>query len=351
MPLVLGGGTGYVTLGGTNGTMVLRPYGSDNLALGNNPSQRMFFTLTGTNGVISSTDASGVARTTTVYVPINEDQAGRGVTFDGLGTITLATNNTYSGTSWLNGGTLQANDAGGLTNTSVEVLGSATLKAGGPIKALAVRTGQVNVQATTGRDVTISAFTHNSNTVTRFSGPASPTLGNGITLPSGITNTNGILGGYATMNGSSWAYVNTNGMLDALSASAYVTSSVAGTVAANYANTNIDVDVNQTITGIITPNSLRFSVSGRSLNLAAGTNVIQSGGILITQAGNGGVNGGNVTSGSADGSLTVFHEAGGSSWYFNSVLVDNGAQPVSLVLAGGGLLQANNGYYHSGDTY
>jgi fibronectin-binding autotransporter adhesin len=357
------GGIGYVTLGGTNGTMVLRPYGSDNLVLGNNPSQNMFFTLTGTNGVISSTDASGVARTTTVYVPIGEDQPGRGVTFDGLGTIVLNTNNTYSGTTWLKGGTLQANHAGSLTNTSVVLLGSATVTAGGPIKgltvnagpatvtaggpinALAVNDGQVTLQATTGRDVTIGAFTRNSNTIIRFSGPASPTLGNGITL-SGITNTNGIIGGYAIMNGSSWAYVNGSGMLDALPASAYTKSSVAGTDPANYANANIDVDTVQTLAGPITPNSLRM-INNVALTLT-GTNVIKSGGMLVG-SGSPYVNSGYLTSGSADGALTIFAESG---FYFGGcILIDNGSTPMTLVKAGSGTVGFNGYANYSGDTY
>jgi autotransporter-associated beta strand protein len=345
------GGIGFVKLGGTNGTALLRPYSSDNLALGNNPSQNMFFTLVGTNGVISSTDASGVGRTTTINLPIGEDQAGRGVTFEGLGTVVLNTNNTYSGTTWLKGGTLQASHAGGLTNTSVEIVGSATLIAGGPLKALKVSAGQATVQATTGRDVKIGAFTRNSNTVTRFSGPASPTPGNGITLPSGITNTNGIIGGYATMNTTSWAYVNGSGMLDALPASDYVKSSVAGTTPANYANTNIDVDVSQSVAGNITPNSLRFMVGSASLTLpSTGTNIIQSGGILIANAGNNQLTGGRVTSGLGDGSLTVFHESGGS-FYLSSLLVDNGSSPLTLVKAGAGLLAFNNGVNYTGDTF
>jgi autotransporter-associated beta strand protein len=352
-PYSASAGIGFLNLGGTNGTAVLRPYSSDHLALGlNGPNANMFFTLVGTNGVISSTDASGVGRTTTVYLPMNEDQPGRGVTFEGLGTVVLNTNNTYSGTTWIRGGIVQANHAGGLTNTSIEVVESATLKAGGPLKSLAVSVGQVTVEALVNRDVTIGAFARNPNTVTRFIGTLNPTPGNGIKITSGISNdVTGIIGCYAVMNGTNWARVNGSGMLEALPASDYVKSSVTGTIAANYANTNIDVDVSQTVTGNITPNSLRFMVGTASLTLpSTGTNVIQSGGILIANASNNSLTGGSVTSGSADGSFTVFHE-GGISWYLNSLLVDNGSSPVTLVKAGAGMLQSNGGYNHTGDTF
>jgi autotransporter-associated beta strand protein len=92
-------------------------------------------------------------------------------------------------------------------------------------------------------------------------------------------------------------------------------------------------------------------VGSASLTLpSTGTNIIQSGGILIANAGNNQLTGGRVTSGLGDGSLTVFHESGGS-FYLSSLLVDNGSSPLTLVKAGAGLLAFNNGVNYTGDTF
>mgnify|MGYP000381940108 CR=1 FL=1 len=74
------------------------------------------------------------------------------------------------------------------------------------------------------------------------------------------------------------------------SARASALTSVAGTTAGNYTNFNIDVDNSAGLLGgVISPNSLRFNTAlANSVTLAAGSNVISSGILATSAAGNNG---------------------------------------------------------------
>jgi fibronectin-binding autotransporter adhesin len=116
---------------------------------------------------------------------------------------------------------------------------------------------------------------------------------NGITT--NTTNTNGILGGWATIGQTDWATNQTNaagGNIVALGSagavSSYTSSATAGNTAANYANANVDMVSSQTLdVSAGTINTLRFNdAAARTLTLS-GTNSIGAsgiGGILVTPA-------------------------------------------------------------------
>jgi fibronectin-binding autotransporter adhesin len=94
--------------------------------------QNVAITLTGSDGVIHSSDTNGVARTLNIYSAIGEDVAGRGLTFDGAagGRTVLHADNTFTGLTSLNGGTLLVN---GSLAGDVNVASGATLGGSGTI--------------------------------------------------------------------------------------------------------------------------------------------------------------------------------------------------------------------------
>ena len=95
-------------------------------------AQNVAITLTGSDGVIHSSDTNGVARTLNIYSAIGEDVAGRGLTFDGDagGRTVLHADNTFTGLTSLNGGTLLVN---GSLAGDVNVASGATLGGSGTI--------------------------------------------------------------------------------------------------------------------------------------------------------------------------------------------------------------------------
>ena len=103
---------------------------------------------------------------------------------------------------------------------------------------------------------------------------------NGVTTTT--ANTNGILGGYATVVGNDWAAVSGGNIVPYSTVGSYTLSSAAGNSAANYLNLNIDVDSSQTPDAAITPNSLRFNTAAANTLTLTGTNVVATGGILVS---------------------------------------------------------------------
>ncbi len=110
---------------GTNGVFnfsggTIRPYSI------NNSSFTIPLTLTGSNGVISSTDGGGIARTFIMSAAIKESGGARGVTFAGTGTVRLSATNTYSGMTSISNGVLQLAHGMALSsNTSVRIIAPA----------------------------------------------------------------------------------------------------------------------------------------------------------------------------------------------------------------------------------
>ena len=193
-----------------------------------------------------------------------------------------------------------------------------------------------------------------------------------------VANTNGIIGGWATTGaggnrfnvvaGTDWASVGAGGLIVALAANAYTNDTWA---AAN--NTTVTQTSDNPTSGSTT-NTLRFvsltTAAGNSLSQTvtlSGTNVIASGGILVTtnssfsnsavtvgtDHSNFTIAGGNLTSGNGtDLIVNQFNVLAGSSLTISSAIVNNGVTPIGLTLGGntytpGGTLIITN----SGDSY
>ena len=103
---------------------------------------------------------------------------------------------------------------------------------------------------------------------------------------------------------------------------------------ASYTNQNVDVVSNQTPTGPISPNSLRFNTSTADTLTLTGVNTITSGGILETpSATNGGTITGGFLTGSAGGQLAFNEGNTGASVSINSQIEDNGT-PTAVAVSG-----------------
>ncbi len=217
-------------------------------------------------------------------------------------------------------------------------------------------------------------FTLNSaeaNGIVRNSG-ATLNIGTSGTLlyigGNALTNTNGIIGGWATINATDWAVVTGSQTFGTLAPAGYTNDTWA---AGN--NTTVTQDGDAPASGSTT-NSLRFvsltTQTGDFLNetvTLAGLNVISSGGILVTTNNIGSpagtdtstftITGGSLTSGNGtDLIVNQFNLLAGSSLTISSAIVNNGAARIGLTLggnvlaAGGTLILTNPSNSYTGPT-
>ena len=322
----------------------------------------------GTNGIVTNT-ASGTPSVVTISNTgtevfggrIQDGSGGIGISLNLPGTLSLTGSNTYSGATTLNGGTLNIGNgtsSGSINSGSTLVLqgGLLTLTRTGTFAqsfaGTAVNEGASAVTVTNSTDtINLGAITRNLGGTIDF--------GNTGTITTTSTNTNGILGGYATYSGTTWAVSASNGSTPGSISGlgAYTTTASAGTNAASYNAQNIDVTSSTSvISASIAPSSLRFNTPGaETLALSGGgVNVISSGGILVT------ANVGNFAStirnglltGPSGGDLVVIDNDVSNSLTIASEIVDNNGVPTALTFSGPGTLNLTspNSYYSAG-TY
>lgn len=316
------------------------------------------------NGGAANTLIVGSANGTGSFSGIIENGGGN-ISFSkiGTGTQTLSGANTYTGTTTVSGGTL-ALDYATQDNSKLANTGVLTFGAGNSTLSLNNGTHPEVVASTT-----LAAGAGAS--ITRPSGAASLQLGvitrnAGATLNIGAvgvattssTNTNGILGGWATIGGTDWAVNSTNaanGPITAYATYTDITRLSSGTKAiADATASNVRIidgtgtAVNPTLAAATTNiNTLNHSATGAATTITMGTNTLRlgtSGGILgatgaaaltIGSAVNQGflTAGGNATN--TAGNIAVMNN---SAVTINSPIVNNGSGAVSLVKTGSGVL-------------
>jgi fibronectin-binding autotransporter adhesin len=275
--------------------------------------------------------------------------------------------NTYGGTTTVNNGILRLdfsatgapvnNIINNQTNTSALVLGGGRLDIVGAASAtnsqqfstLTVGAGNSSISATSGTsgttNVTLgSTLTRNVGGTINFNLPASGSISTAATTFAG----NGVLVGtsatgaaFATVNGTDWAKV-TGGTIGALA------SYEANDFSASTKNT--DVTSNQGPVAF-TVNTLRFNTAATTLTLT-GSNVVGTGGILVTAATAGAGNGVTITGGtniksSAGNELVIINNG---QLTVDSVLA-NGAAASALTLSGSGTTTLNAANTYTGSTY
>ena len=333
----------------------------------------------GSGAVVLSGGTLNLAAVSTITINNAADTIGSvlqgaatSLTKSGTGQMNLSGANTYTGTTTINGGIarLDFNAAGApqdhiinnATNSSalsvrggqLTLTGSATLANQQRFNGLSVTGGSntlaLNANGTTPKNLLLSlgAITRSSaGSTVNFSLPQGTAgASNGITTSS--TNTLGILGGWAVVGNNNWAI--NNGTNNIASLGTYTTTT---TTAADYTDNNMDVVGSNTVVGLISTNSLRFSgATARTLTLAAGDNIVQSGGILVrSDVGNNlsTITGGNLA-GSASGDL-IIHQANTSNGLTIGSLIQNNSGATALTKSGTGLLTLSVANTYTGGTF
>jgi fibronectin-binding autotransporter adhesin len=318
--------------------------GSQNIALTNTLSANVGLTVAG-----AAAPYSGVI------------SGGGALTVSGAGILTLTGANTYTGSTTIDAGVLNLNfNLSGAPTSNIIASGSALVVAGGTLNVtggfsaantqtfngLTLNAGGAELTLTTNGNPLLLNLGGISRTIggsADFSQPTS-TLGSTNGFTTTAVNTNGILGGWASVNQTDWASNNGTNIV-ALPAASYSSTWTAGN------NFTVTLAAN-TIPAGSTTNSLRFGATtpnvARAVTLS-GTNIITSGGILV--ADNVGAVASTITGGAlegpAGGDLIVlqYDTSTAGALTISSIIADNGS-PTGLTKSGGGnlILSAANTY-------
>ncbi len=342
----LNGGS-VVVSGGIAGTgnLLIQDRGAGTITLSTN-------SLDNTGAITNAGDGAG---SVTISAAIGSSVTG--VTQDSAASSLILTGvNLYTGATTIDAGTLNLGGGGAtgsISSSSPLVLG------GGKLSYTVNNSGSQSFNGLTVSGSSASAISVSSgNTVsvgniTRTTGGTIDFNGAGIVDTNDTTNSNGILGGWATVGGTTWAVApaSSGGAITGLST--YTTTSSAGTTAGNYTNDNIDVTNSAgTLSGAITPNSLRFNTAGAETMTLNGASTIGSGGILVTSnvGNNASTISGNTLEGSSGRELIIIQNNTGNSLTINSVIANNAAGSTGLTKSGLGNVTLTGTETFTGNT-
>lgn len=287
-----------------------------------NSEQRVIFSMSGINTYSGTTTVTGGASLWLNYTGGSSANTSR---LDDTKALVLA-----GGSISMNGGPSVPEITGGATPVS-ELVGSTTLAKG----ANSIVAGP-NGGGTSSPNPNRSNLQLGSITRTAGAGGVMD-ITNAVTQLAYTTtaNTNGILGGWATLGGS-WATGSADGVTSTAIASTNG-STVNTTTSWNSttSSSNVNFTASLSALGSKTINALRLS-HGVS-NLSAGftsdaTVTVNSGGVIAGGATGHAISGGNLTSGLSSGELFV--HASSNPVTLSSKVIDNGATPTILVKAG-----------------
>lgn len=308
--------------------------------------------VTGTLDVLNGVTATWGSATTGISGNGNLQKSG-------LGALTLVGSHLYQGETRLRQGTLTLDFGNAASPVTNIVNGGSTLVLGGGLFAVNGKTtAAVNAQSFNGTTLVPGAsgmtMTLNAATsVTTNLGAITRQPGSTVNLAPIATNTfynttsgntNGILGGFATVNGADWAAVSGGSLVPY---AGYTT----GTDATAWVATD-----NVSLTGTPAPaladnatiNSLRVLATATVDIPVAKTLTLASGGLLVSGTSPATISGGTLK-GSASGDLIVLQNSSGTTT-ISSVIADNGGT-TALTKSGAGPLVLTGSNTYSGPTY
>lgn len=296
-----------------------------------------------------------------------------GLTKIGTGTQTLSGASTYTGVTTISGGTLvldyTASNTGKLSDTAALTLGSGTLQLDRATSASGNHT-EVVASTTLSGTASITRGTGSSavlrmNAITRNTG-ASVNFGAASIATTDTTNTNGILGPWATVAGADFAMNSTNaadGPITAYTAYTNVTRLSSGTkTIANGSTTNVRIvegtgsAANVTLGAATTTiNTLNHSASGgtspATVDTSAGTLAVNG---ILAASGTGALTigaaagSGTLTAATAGGEL-ILHNYSASGVTVNSTIANN-TSASSFTQNGTGTTELNAANTYTGNT-
>ena len=269
-----------------------------------------------------------------------------GLTKSTIGTVVLTGSNSYTGATSVNGGILDLGGSGAtgsINSLSTLSLGGGTLnytRTGNTTQTFASTVVAVNASASSvtstvstvaGDTLALGAIARNVGGTVDFGA-----TGGTITTPTVNTGTS-ILGGWATSGGTTWAVSagngTTAGAITGLPSGSYTNDTW---LLAN--NTTVTLATNTAYSGVTT-NSLRFNNAAADTVTLGGTNIITTGGILVSS--NVGNNLSTITGGTLKGAngkdLVVIQNNTSNGLTIASIIADNGTA-TGLTKSGPGLL-------------
>lgn len=321
--------------------------------------------LTGTGGTVALGAQTLTVDAKTAQIFGGSITGTGGLRKTGAGSLTLTGANSYTGATTIGGGrlALDFSGAGGLVSDIVsassplvlsggmlEVIGAAGETNGQSFNGLTVNAGSNTVRAVDGAGGIVNL---NLGAITRAGG-----LVNFVLPASGAittSNADGVLGGWATINGSDYAKVVGGGIL-AFDASDYTTKDDAGTwvngdIISDTANA-ADTPFFGTVTGTVQLGGLRYTAAaGSNVAIGAGETLGIDGTIIVapgTLTTNQAITGGSLTGSTGGGTLGVQHNGTGILT-IGSTIIDNGGA-TGFAKSGGGTVRLTGTNSYSGGT-